>query len=110
MALQKFESNNRKEIGSGGKTHLRDVVPARRSLRKKKSLSVCDKRLHGGSVRKKQRRRVLRNVSANNLDQEFQRFRIKGLANLGNTCYFNSVVQVMLHCPPVRRAIETAPQ
>ena len=109
-ALQKFESNNKKEIGSGGKTHLLHGVSARRSLRKKRPLSVCAKRLHGGNLRKKHRGGVLGNVSANNFDQEFQRVRIEGLANFGNTCYFNSVVQVMLHCPPVRRAIETAPQ
>ena len=54
-ALLKLESNNRKEIGRGGKTHLIGVVSARRSLRKKRPLSVRATRLHGGNVRKKPR-------------------------------------------------------
>ena len=109
-ALLKLESNNRKEIGSGGKTNLLDVVSAPRSLRKKRPLSVRGIPLHGGNMRKKPRGPVFADISGNNLDEKLQRVRLKGLANLGNTCYFNSVVQIMLHCPLIRRAIETAPQ
>ena len=108
-AILKFDSN-RKEIGSGGKANLLDVASAPRSLRKKRPLSVRDIPLHGGNVRKKPRGPVFADISGNNLDEKLQRVRLKGLANLGNTCYFNSVVQIMLHCPLIRRAIETAPQ
>ena len=34
----------------------------------------------------------------------------KGLDNLGNTCYFNSIVQCLLHCSLFRDAIENVPQ
>ena len=76
------------------------VVSARRSLRKKRPLSVRAIPLHGGNVRKKPRGPVFADISGNNLDEKLQRVRLKGLANLGNTCYFNSVVQVMLHPYP----------
>ena len=110
LALLKLESNNRKEIGSGGKANLLDVVSAPRSLRKRRPLSVRAIPPHGGIVRKKPRGPVFADISGNNLDEKLQRVRLKGLANLGNTCYFNSVVQIMLHCPLIRRAIVTAPQ
>ena len=53
FSLLKFDSNHRKEIASEGNTHLRHVVPARRSLRKKRPLTVCAKHLDGGTVREK---------------------------------------------------------
>ena len=49
-------------------------------------------------------------VPANNVLQEFQRLRCNDLQNLGNTCYFNRVVQIFVHIPLPRLAIETAPQ
>ena len=35
--------------------------------------------------------------------------RYKGLTNLGKTCYFNSVLQCLPHCPKFKHAIETLP-
>ena len=33
-----------------------------------------------------------------------------GLENLGQTCYFNSIVQCIFHCPLFREAIKSVPQ
>ena len=35
---------------------------------------------------------------------------VKGLDNLGQTCYFNCIVQCLFHCPLFRDAIENLPQ
>ena len=34
---------------------------------------------------------------------------LKGLKNLRNTCYFNSIIQCLLHCPIFKEAIENSP-
>ena len=41
--------------------------------------------------------------------QESDTVLLKGLKNLNNTCYFNSIIQCLLHCPIFKEAIETAP-
>ena len=38
-----------------------------------------------------------------------QSFVSKGLRNLGNTCYFNSIIQCLFHCPFFRAAVESLP-
>ena len=35
---------------------------------------------------------------------------VKGLDNLGQTCYFNCIVQCLFHCPLFREGIENVPQ
>ena len=42
--------------------------------------------------------------------QESDTVFLKGLKNLRNTCYFNSIIQCLLHCPILKEAIETTPR
>ena len=100
LALLKLETTHRKEIGNGANTHVNDDVPLRRRFRKRRRLNV-----RTASVARR-----LESLPANNVSQEFHRFRCEGLQNLGNTCYFNNVAQLLLNYPLVRQAIETAPQ
>ena len=39
-----------------------------------------------------------------------ERTSFHGLENLGQTCYFNSIVQCLFHCPLFREAIKSVPQ
>ena len=39
-----------------------------------------------------------------------ERISFNGLENLGQTCYFNSIVQCLFHCPLFRMLIENLPQ
>ena len=52
---------------------------------------------------------ILVNTSLDLISQESQSHIFKGLKNLGNSCYFNSVVQCLLHCNTFRAAITTLP-
>ena len=99
-ALLEFANTHRKQIGSATNTHDNDFMAARKRLRKRRRLNVRIASLAGEPI----------SLPLNKLPQELKPLPCKGLLNLGNTCYFNSVVQLLLHCPPVRLAIDTAPQ
>ena len=43
------------------------------------------------------------------LSLETHTFALKGLRNLGNTCYFNAIIQGLFHCPTFAAAIENLP-
>ena len=82
-------------------------VKVKSSLRRSKIMrgSTASKKMHD------QKRTSTRNLSSRMrfVSQELPTFITKGLWNLGNSCYFNSVVQCLYHCPTFKRAIETVP-
>ena len=49
------------------------------------------------------------NLCDDDRPQRIQRLSCKGLENIGNTCYFSSVIQCLLHCPLAKQAIEIVP-
>ena len=63
--------------------------------KKKQSLKSCGKSKENILVRQPSRVRHIR---------------FKGLQNLGQTCYFNCIVQCLFHCPLVKNIIENLPQ
>ena len=61
---------------------------------------------------KVQRKRISQSDFANGppiTSPKHQTYVSKGLCNLGNTCYFNSVIQCLFHCPTFRAAVESLP-
>ena len=66
------------------------------------------------SAPKKKRKKTIRNEEKKELSvcqaQQLHVKKFKGLINLGHTCYFNSVIQCLLHCPVYRHAIGSLPE
>ena len=66
-----------------------------------------------GRPKKKQRRKKYGISEAKALAPQLlhqERTSFYGLENLGQTCYFNSIVQCIFHCPLFREAIKSVPQ
>ena len=71
--ILKFENTHRKEIGSGTNTHVDDVVPVRKRLRKRRRLNVRIASLAGKPI----------SLPLNNVPQELKALRCMSLQNFG---------------------------
>ena len=111
---EKTEENIYRPTKRRSSKSLSRVGSKQKQTRKRKCLNViseslCDEKSNLNKVcfsypKKKRMKIPLLDNVVNNQPQDFQRLRCKGLRNLGNTCYFNSIVQVLLYCPLVRQA------
>ena len=104
-ALMKFETTHSTEIGGDANTHAHDVVPMWKKLRQKDGFNAFSKPVDAGPVSGKRRKPNLAYVCDDSQSLRLQR-RYKGLENPNNRCYFNSVIQCLLYCPPARKTIE----
>ena len=59
-----------------------------------------------GPMRKKLRKSIVDEPSNSNKASHFQALIFKGLINPKNTCYFNSIIQCLLHSPVFRYEID----
>ena len=72
--------------------------------------SVANKHVDARPVLRKRRKTNIDNVCGDIQSYEPQRPRYKGLVNPKNNCYFNSVMQCLLHCPLAKLTIENVPE
>ena len=87
-ALKKFEATHCAGMFPSKKPHATYAEPVNHNLQHKDGCTVATKKVQSNP----------------GLTERY-----KGLENLGNTCYFNSVIQCLLHCPPIKQAIENVP-
>ena len=103
-ALLKFENAHKTEIGNvsisinkRNQCRADYVGQMAKRVRKTRRLNVSTKPVNVEP-------NICYSQPQRSLTQEY-----KGLKNNGNTCYFNSVIQCLLHCPLTKKAIENVP-
>ena len=109
-----IRKGNRRQKRKSQEVEAKGYEKSKSSLRLSKRLRRCteSKENHEqrrGSNRNRSTRKRRSNVDNDPLgfvSQEPHTVICKGLKNLGNSCYFNSVVQCLYHCPIFRGAIE----
>ena len=95
-------------------------LQSRRSSRicsSRKRSSKCLESPARGNFRKAKEKKVRKKHGTECKDSMFDseqwqlgHISFKGLENLGQTCYFNAIVQCLFHCPLFRSVIENAPR
>ena len=109
-ALNKFETSHCAGMFNTNNTHTANVLPVLHERRQKHDSKVPIKPVHAIAVRRKRRQTHFANVCDDIRTHRVQTVIYKGLVNLTNTCYFNSVIQCLLHCPLARESIENVSQ
>ena len=90
-------------------TQVADVGSVSSLLQQKNVLNAFSKPVDAIPMSRKRRKTNLLYESADSQPLRLQR-RYKGLHNPNIRCYFNAVVQCLLHCPLARQSIETLPE
>ena len=108
-ALNKFETSHCVGISCYTKTRVADVWSLSNHLRQKDRFHAFSKPADARRVPRNRRKTNLPYVCGDAQPDRSQR-RYKGLHNPDNRCYFNSVIECLLHCPSAWQTIENIAQ
>ena len=108
-ALKQFETIHCPEMFTSTNTQVADVGSVSSLLQQKNVLNAFSKPVDAIPMSRKRRKTNLLYESADSQPLRLQR-RYKGLHNPNIRCYFNAVVQCLLHCPLARQSFETLPE
>ena len=109
-ALDKFESTHCAGMFANSKRHAVGARPVSQKIQQKDGCNVSSNSVDPRPVRRKRRKRTIANVYDEIQPRRVQRIKYKGLINPKNSCYFNTVIQCLLHCPLARLTIENVPE
>ena len=96
-ALNKFETTHCAGMFASNNTQAAAVRPVSQPVNTR-------------ALSRKGRKRTIANVYDDIHRQRVQKIKYKGLVNPKNTCFFNTVMQCLLHCPLARQTIESVPE